>query len=74
MSSFWEETETYSPVAIENAPAARPARPVSTMSAGTRRGADPAPTPAISETLVTRPSIAPNTAGRSQPPDTSWCS
>jgi hypothetical protein len=28
MSSFWEETETYSPAAIEQAPAARPARPV----------------------------------------------
>src|SRR5258705_11000293 len=34
----------------------------------------PAPTPAISETLVTSPSMAPNTAGRSQPPDTSLCS
>src|SRR5215469_17028480 len=35
----------------------------------------PPPTPAISDTLVTRPSIAPNTAGRSQPPETSrcWC-
>ena len=30
-SSFCEETDTYSPAAIEHAPAARPARPVSTM-------------------------------------------
>ena len=75
MSSFWEETETYSPVAIENAPAASPARPVSTMKCGDPPEAPtPAPTPAISETLVTSPSMAPNTAGRSQPPDTSLCS
>src|SRR5437773_504238 len=71
-SSFCDDTDTYSPVAIENAPAASPARPVSTRS---WREPPPPPTPAISETLVTRPSIAPNTAGRSQPPATSrcWC-
>ena len=75
MSSFWEETETYSPVAIENAPAASPASPVSTMKCGDPPEAPtPAPTPAIRETLVTSPSMAPNTAGRSQPPDTSLCS
>src|SRR4029453_4034728 len=35
----------------------------------------PPPTPAISAMLVTRPSIAPKTAARSQPPDTSaWWS
>jgi hypothetical protein len=67
-SSFCEETDTYSPVAIEQAPAARPARPVSTIVWVVP---PPPPTPAISETLVTSPSIAPNTAGRSQPPDTS---
>src|SRR5580700_2500319 len=72
MSSFCEETDTYSPAAIEPAPAARPARPVSTIVCAV---APPAPTPAISDTLVTSPSMAPNTAGRSQPPDTSrwWC-
>jgi hypothetical protein len=71
-SSFCEETETYSPVAIEKAPATRPATPV---SATVWDAAPPAPTPLISETLVTRPSIAPKTAGRSQPPETSrwWC-
>jgi hypothetical protein len=68
MSSFWEETDTYSPAAIEKAPAARPARPVSTMVCEPSRAP---PTPAISDTLVTRPSMAPNTAGRSHPPDTS---
>src|ERR1039458_1503003 len=38
-------------------------------------GADLPPplTPAIRETFVTRPSIAPKTAGRSRPPDTSRC-
>src|SRR6516165_2811395 len=71
-SSFCEDTETNSPVAIENTPAARPASPVSTMN---WCDPPPPPTPAISDTLVTRPSIAPNTAGRSQPPETSrcWC-
>src|ERR1700729_3449537 len=33
----------------------------------------PPPTPAISDALVTSPSIAPKTAGRSQPPATSRC-
>src|SRR6202522_467431 len=70
-SSFCEETETNSPAAIENAPAARPARPVRTIACC---APPPPPTPAISDTLVTSPSIAPNTAGRSQPPETSRCS
>jgi hypothetical protein len=72
MSSFWEETDTYSPAAIEQAPAARPARPVRTM---VWADPPPPPTPAISDTFVTSPSMAPNTAGRSHPPDTSrcWC-
>src|SRR3954451_13704792 len=62
-----------SPVAIENAPATRPASPVRiTVCDDT----PPPPTPLISDTLVTRPSIAPKTVGRSQPPLTSrcWCS
>jgi len=61
-------TDVYSPSAIENAPATRPATPLrTTVCAST-----PAPpTPAISEVLVTRPSIAPNTAARNQPPETS---
>jgi hypothetical protein len=61
-------TLVYSPRAIEIAPATSPAVPVST----TVRGATPPPpTPAISAMLLTRPSIAPNTAARSQPPATS---
>ncbi|GAB2628992.1 hypothetical protein GCM10027068_04290 [Prescottella soli] len=61
-------TEVYSPSAIENAPATRPATPLRT----TVCAATPAPpTPAISDVLVTSPSIAPNTAARSQPPETS---
>src|ERR1700735_3121068 len=70
-SSFCEEPETTPPPAMENAPAARPARPVRTIACC---DPPPPPTPAISDTLVTSPSIAPNTAGRSQPPETSRCS
>ena len=70
--SFRDETDTYSPAAMENAPAARPARPVSTI---VFCASPPPPTPAMRDTLVTRPSMAPNTAGRSHPPETSrcWC-
>lgn len=61
----------YSPAAIEQAPAASPARPVSTTAP---LEAAPPTTPVISAKLETSPSIAPNTAGRSQPPFTSrWC-
>jgi hypothetical protein len=60
----------YSPVAIEHAPATSAATPASTMACPET----PAPpSPAISEALVTSPSTAPNTVGRSQPPDTSRC-
>jgi hypothetical protein len=71
-SSFCDETDTYSPAAIEQAPAARPASPVRMMVCD---DPPPPPTPAISDALVTSPSMAPNTAGRSHPPDTSrwWC-
>src|SRR2546421_258724 len=69
-SSFWLVTETYSPVPIENAPATRAATPVSTTVCGL---AVAPPSPAISEALVTSPSTAPNTVGRSHPPDTSRC-
>src|SRR6201999_4348105 len=62
--------EMYSPKPIENAPATSEATPVRiTAWAET----PPPPTPAISEALVTRPSTAPNTVGRSVPPDTSRC-
>ena len=62
-------TEVYSPRAIENAPATRPAIPLSTTAGACAA----APTPAISAVLLTRPSIAPNVAARSQPPLTSPC-
>jgi hypothetical protein len=69
-SSFWLVTDTYSPVPIEHAPATSAATPVRmTTCADT----PPPPSPAISELLVTSPSTAPNTVGRSQPPDTSRC-
>src|SRR5215470_17115923 len=69
-SSFWLVTETYSPVPMEKAPATSAATPVRiTVCAET----PPPPRPAISEVLVTSPSTAPNTVGRSQPPDTSRC-
>ena len=69
-SSFWLVTDTYSPVPMENAPATSAATPVRiTVCAET----PPPPSPAISEVLVTSPSTAPNTVGRSQPPDTSRC-
>ena len=55
---------------MENAPATSDATPVSTTVCA---AAPPPPSPAISEALVTSPSTAPNTVGRSQPPDTSRC-
>src|SRR5215471_12067732 len=58
----------YSPVPIENAPATSAATPLSTTVCA---DTPPPPSPAISEALVTRPSTAPNTVGRSQPPETS---
>jgi hypothetical protein len=61
-------TEMYSPVPIENAPATSAATPVSTTAWDET---PPPPTPAISEALVTSPSTAPNTVGRSHPPETS---
>src|SRR6266540_873437 len=67
-SSAWLATEVYSPVAIEIAPATRPASPVSTTVVC---GTLPPATPAISAKFDTRPSITPKTAGRSQPPVTS---
>ena len=70
MASFCVETEAYSPSAMENAPATRPGE-----SGGDHdlRATPAAPMPATRETLVTRPSIAPKVAARSQPPETSAC-
>src|SRR6185437_5966308 len=69
-SSFWFVTEMYSPVPIENAPATSDATPVSTTVCA---DTPPPPSPEIRDALVTRPSTAPNTVGRSQPPETSRC-
>ena len=62
-----------SPTCTRRAPSRsrrRPGRPTpaSTIARG---AAPPPPTPATSAVLVTSPSIAPNTAARSQPPETS---
>ncbi len=65
ISSFWALIETYSPAAMENAPATSPARPArrTTPAAGWA----PA-TPRMRETLVSRPSLTPKTAARAAPP------
>src|SRR3954452_15813653 len=55
---------------MEKAPATSPASPVSTTAC---EDTPPPPTPAIREALVTNPSTAPNTVGRSHPPETSRC-
>ena len=56
------------PAAIENDPATSPARPARAIVDGDAR---PPATPAVSPRFDTRPSMAPNTAGRSHPPVTS---
>src|ERR1700722_2342669 len=68
MSSRSACIERSSPPAIENAPATRPATPVSrTIDAA---GWAPA-TPRISETFVTSPTLTPKTAARAPPGGTS---
>jgi hypothetical protein len=62
-------TDVYSPSAMENAPASRPAIPLMMTVCVLAAAA----TPAMSAVLLTRPSIAPNVAARSQPPVTSEC-
>lgn len=59
-----ERTETYSPAAIDMAPAARPAPAASKTAPG---DGSAAATPTISEDTETIPSFAPNTAARSEP-------
>src|SRR3954451_2198465 len=60
-SSRCELTETYSPAAIESAPARRPAAPVMRMVRGSATAPD---TPMIRLVFDTRPSLMPNTAAR----------
>src|SRR5437868_1268268 len=70
MASVCDATETYSPVAIDTDPPATPANPASSR---VWVDALPPATPLSSAMLDTRPSMTPNTAGRSQPPVTSRC-
>jgi len=70
--SDWELTETYSPAAIDMAPATRPATPASRISLLT---AAAAATPRIKLAVEMMPSLAPSTAARSQPiRSTRWVS
>ena len=57
--------ETYSPDAMEKAPATSPAMPANRTTAPP--GWAPAK-PKMSDTLVTSPSLTPNTAARAPPP------
>ncbi len=57
-------TETYSPAAIENAPATRPATPAISTSS---RADAAAATPMTRLAVDTMPSFAPSTAARSHP-------
>jgi hypothetical protein len=61
--SRWELTETYSPAAIEPAPAARPAAPAVRIAL---REAPEAATPRTRLEVERMPSLAPRTAARSQ--------
>src|ERR1051326_3686346 len=62
--SAWELTETYSPAAMESAPATRPATAASKTPAPLGSAAA---TPTIKLLVEIRPSLAPSTAARSQP-------
>src|SRR3954468_17132198 len=62
--SACELTETYSPAAIDSAPATKPATPASTTSC-CEAAADATPTSRLA--VDTMPSLAPSTAARSQP-------
>ena len=63
-SSVWARIETYSPAAMEKAPAIIPARPARRTTAC--EACAPA-MPKMSETLVTSPSLTPKTAARAPP-------
>ena len=60
----------YSPTAIENAPASKPASPAKAI--GVLAAPEPAK-PITSEVLDTRPSLTPNTAARSAPQRSPRC-
>ena len=58
-----DETDTYSPAAIDIAPAASPATPAIAMARGSGSAAA---TPTMIAETETMPSLAPSTAARSQ--------
>src|SRR6185436_11937868 len=62
--SAWELTETYSPAAIDMAPATSPATPATRISWLPARAAA---TPTTRLAVDTMPSLAPSTDARSQP-------
>src|SRR5690606_29998684 len=59
-----ERTDTYSPAAIDMAPATVPAMPAERIAPGVP---PPAATPTTRPATDTMPSLAPSTAARSQP-------
>src|SRR3954463_6796820 len=63
-ASSCELTETYSPAAIDKAPATKPAMPAVIPALG---DAPDAATPSTRLAVETMPSLAPRTAARSQP-------
>ena len=65
MSSFWAFTDTYSPAAIEMAPASSPETPATRTNAASVVA--PA-IPRINATFDTSPSLTPKTAARALPP------
>src|SRR5688572_1263861 len=68
--SAWDCTDTYSPAAIDIAPAANPAMP----AVSTADGAAPvAATPTIRLAVDITPSFAPSTAARNQPMREALC-
>ena len=62
--SDWELTETYSPAAMDMAPATSPATPATRTS---ERPDEAAATPTIRLAVETMPSLAPRTAALSHP-------
>ena len=68
--SRWLDMETYSPAAIENDPASRPATPASSVTV--REVPEPAK-PITRAVFDTRPSLTPNTPARSVPDRSPRC-
>src|SRR3546814_17123834 len=71
VTSLWEDTDTYSPTAIDSAPATRPATPAVRTAPS---DAPPPIIPTIRQAVDTMPSLAPSTAALSQPTRVDRCS